>query len=137
MNLFKLLFGSSSNGKSLAETAVDAVDRFSPSDVKKHEMAIEDLKAGDESQNSARQMNQISHDSWLDVFVDAINRMVRPAFTLWAFGQLVGIWDTTTHWENIPPMAWNIIWTIVTFWFGARVIFKDLPSAIRLYKELK
>lgn len=129
--------GSSGNGRSLAETAVDTYERFNPSEVKQHEMSIEQLKAGDESQESARAMELKYHDSWFDIFIDGLNRSVRPFLTFWAIGMLMGWWDTSRHWAEIPEMAWNIIWTIVTFWFGARVLFKDLPGAIRSWRADK
>ena len=132
---FGAVFGSSSNGKSVAETAVDTYERFNPSAVKQHEMSIDDLKAGDSSQEDARKMVLRGHDSWFDIFIDGINRSVRPFMTVWAIGMLMNWWDTTEHWNNIHPMAWNIIWTIVTFWFGSRVIFKDIPAAFAAYKN--
>lgn len=132
---FSAVFGSSDNGKSIAETAVDTYERFNPSEVKVHEMSIEDLQAGDASQNNAREMEIPHHESWFDIFVDGVNRSVRPTMTVWAMGMLFGWWDTSNHWDDIPPMAWNIIWTIVTFWFGARVVFKDLPNAIKFWRK--
>lgn len=129
------LFGNSSNGKGVVQTAVDTYERFDPSAVKLHEMSLEDQTAGDASQDSARKMIVApSHDSWFDILIDGLNRSVRPGFTLWAFGTLVGWWDTTAHWNEIPPMVWNIIWTIITFWFGSRILFKDLPSLVKRLK---
>jgi hypothetical protein len=133
---FKAVFGSSDNGKSIAETAVDTYERFNPGEVKQHEMSIEQQQAGDASQDSARAMIFASHASWFDIFIDGLNRSVRPFFTFWAIGMLMGWWDTTVHWDKIPEMAWNIIWTIVTFWFGSRVIFKDIPLAVKAWKVM-
>jgi len=136
MNIFKALFGSSSNGKGIVTQVSDAVDRWIPSNETKHNQSIEDLKAGDESQKSAREMVLVSHDSWLDIFVDACNRLVRPGITLWVVGGLIGWWDLPRT-GDIDPTMMNIIWTVITFWFGSRVMFKDLPNALKLYKNLK
>lgn len=128
------IFGSSSNGKSVAETAVETYERFNPSKVKQHEMAVDDIKAGDQSQLQAQQMQLKSHDSWFDIFIDGWNRAQRPAYSTYAFLVLTNNVDTI-HFNNIHPMAWNIIWTIIGFWFGTRMIFKDIPAAFAAYKN--
>ena len=130
------LFGSSSNGKGIVTQVSDVADKWNPSETTQHKMSIEDLKAGDASQDSARGMEFVNHASWLDILIDAGNRSVRPLFSLWAFGILSGWW-TGPNTAEIDPMVMNIIWTIVTFWFGARVLFKDLPNAIMGFRNLK
>lgn len=134
---FSAVFGSSDNGKSALELGAETYERFNPGEVKQHEMAIEQQQAGDASQDSARSMSLVHHDSWFDIFIDGVNRSVRPFLTYWAIGMLMGWWDTTVNWDKIPPMAWNIIWTIVTFWFGSRVIFKDIPLAVKAFQALR
>lgn len=119
------LFGGSDKG--IVTEVSDAVDRWVPSAQTKHENSIEDLQAGDASQDSARQMQFPSHDTWFDSLIDGVNRLPRPAITLWAFGVLVGWWDGPKP-EAIDPLTLNIIWTVVTFWFGSRVLFKDVPA---------
>ncbi len=131
-----LLFGSSSNGKGVVGEISDTIDRWNPSPVTEHKMNIEDQQAGDESQNSARNMKQYVHESWLDIFVDAMNRLPRPVITGWVIGGLIGWWELPRT-GDIDPFMQNIIWTVITFWFGSRVIFKDVPRAIQMYKGLK
>lgn len=130
-----LLFGGKSD-KSIVEQAADAIERFAPGEVKRHEMSIEDIKAGDESQRSAQAMVLASHNSWFDILVDGLNRLVRPAFSFWALFVLAGI-VSTDHLIDIPPMAWNIVWTVAGFWFGTRMVMKDIPEAIVAIKALK
>lgn len=136
MNVFtkigKVLFGSSDKG--IVTEVSDAVDKWVPSETTKHKMSIEDLQAGDASQESARSMVIASHSTWFDALVDGLNRMVRPAFTLWAFGVLVGWWPPPAK-GQLDPMTWNIIWTIITFWFGSRMLFKDIPYLVRKFKQ--
>lgn len=123
--------------KGIVEQVSDTFDKWVPSETTKHKMSLEDLTAGDASQDSARKMVFVSHDSWLDIAVDAANRMPRPMFTLWAFGLLVGWWGPPESLTTMSPIVSNILWTIITFWFGSRVLFKDLPNAFKLYKKLK
>jgi len=143
MNIFSvlgsgigMLFGSSSNGKGVVSQVSDAVDRWNPSAETIHNNSLEDLAAGDKSQESARAMVIPHHDSWFDIFIDGMNRSVRPFITFWVMGVLFGWWvapDTGT----IDPVILNIMWTVITFWFGSRVIFKDVPNAISKFSEMK
>jgi len=130
-NVFSAVFGSTGNGKSSLEIAADVYDNRNPGEITKHEMNIENLQAGDASQNGARQMKFQSHESWFDIFVDGINRAVRPFMTIWAFGILVGWWGEPEGFSTMDFMTKNIIWTIITFWFGSRILFKDIPNVIK------
>lgn len=136
MNFFAkiggMLFGGKSD-KGLVEQAADAVERFAPGVVKQHEMAIEDIKSGDESQKNAQQLQLAGHTTLFDVFVDGINRLIRPLFSIWVFLVLANQLSTE-HLAGIPPMAWNIIWTVIGFWFGTRMVFKDIPALINTLK---
>lgn len=130
------LFGSSNNGKGVAGNVSDLVDRWVPSDATKHDQNIENMVAGDASQASARNMAMPHHDSWFDIFIDGANRSVRPFFTYWAIGILAGWWSGPSI-DSIDPFTLNVIWTIIGFWFGGRMLYKDLPAAIMSYKTNK
>ena len=129
------LFGSSDKG--IVTEVSDAVDKWVPSETTRHRMSIEDMQAGDSSQASARGMQLRSHDSWFDILIDGLNRLPRPIITFWVIGVLFGIVPIPVHWEMIPPMVWNVIWTVVTFWFGARMIFKDIPAIYGYVRKMK
>ena len=138
---FGFLFGAG-NGKGVVGEVSDAVDKWSPSPTTKHAMATEnaalsiaDQQAGDASQNSARAMTQVAHDSWFDVAVDGLSRLVRPILTYWVIGGLVGLWPLPTL-CNVDPIMMNIVWTVITFWFGSRTVFKDLPAAYVLVRKI-
>jgi hypothetical protein len=131
-----MLFGSSSNGKGVVGQVSDAVDRWSPSAQTQHENSIEDLQAGDASQASARSMVLVHHDSWFDIFIDGMNRSVRPVITFWVVGVLIGWWEAPRT-DTIDPIVLNIMWTVITFWFGSRVVFKDVPNAIAAFKAIR
>ena len=93
------------------------------------ERAQEDLQ----DTAAARNMQFGSHDSWFDIAVDGFNRMVRPAFAMWAFGELVGWWRVVT--VDISPEKMNLILLIITFYFGGRAVLKDLPSLIKSLRK--
>ena len=130
-----LLFGSNSSDKGVIDSISDTVDKWSPSETTRHKMSIEDQQAGDSSQESARRLKLHSGSTWFDSLIDGLNRLVRPVMTFWVFGILTGMLGIPAHLADIPPMLWNIIWTIVTFWFGSRMLFKDAPKMIAWFKE--
>lgn len=121
--------------KGIVGQVADTVDRFFPSDTTLHKMSLEDQTAGDASQDSARKLTFVSHDSWLDIGVDAFNRMVRPVFTYWGFALLMGWVDPPQHLLTMNPIVLNILWTIITFWFGSRIIVKDIPNVLKWMRK--
>lgn len=131
-----MLFGSSSNGKGIVDQVSDTVDKWHPSETTKHEWSIQDQTAGDASQASARKMVLPTHESWFDILVDALNRLPRPVITFWVIGGLTGLWQLQPL-QGVDPVTMNIVWTVVTFWFGSRVVFKDIPTAIYTYHKVK
>ena len=94
-------------------------------------------KAEEDSKDTtdAREDKGVSHNTWLDVIVDGWNRIVRPGFATWAFGELVGWWNVQT--EKVSAEKMQLIIIIVTFYFGARVLLKDLPSVIKAFRSMK
>lgn len=136
MNILKWIFGGSSSGKSVAETVADVADNYKPGEVTKHNMSIEDQKAGDDSQNSARQMVLLSGgDNWFDIAINGLNRMPRPIVTGWVICILFGWVNEPEHLLNLNPITLNIIWTVITFWFGGRLLVKDIPTAIMSWRK--
>lgn len=137
------VFGAMFGGKKgIIEQVSDTVDKWKPSPVTQHGMDIEASKqsvaeqaAGDESQRSARAMPLPTHGTWFDSLVDGLNRLVRPTITYWIVGGLVGFWQLPRL-GSVDPIMMNIVWTVITFWFGSRLLFKDLPAAYALAMKL-
>ena len=119
---------------SSAERVADIVERWKPSEEKKHEMSLEIEKLVNESQNSARRMAIASHNTWFDVLVDGLNRLVRPWITVWLFGGLVGWWTLPSP-GQVDPFFLNAFYTILVFWFGGRAVLKDLPKALSIIRK--
>jgi hypothetical protein len=124
-----------SGKKGIIEEVSDVADKWIPSDTTKHKMSIEDLQAGDASQAAAQKMVLTSHNSWFDILVDGLNRLPRPLITGWVVAMLFGWVAEPAHLQVMSPMTLNIIWTVITFWFGSRVLFKDIPSLIKSLRK--
>ena len=124
------LFGSGQ--KDIVQETADIVDKFHPSEVTRHELNIEDIKTGDASQASARAYEPArgGYVDKLNLAVDALNRLPRPLFALWAFAVLCGIIPQPSHLNDLNPIVLNMIWTIVGFFFGVRAISQDIPKLL-------
>ena len=129
--MLKLLFGGSSD-KGIVSQAADAIERFAPGEVKQAEMAIDAIKAGDESQKNAQQLVLPTHNDLWNSFIDGLNRLVRPLFSYWILLLLLGF---APQIPTLNAFEQNLVWTIVGFWFGTRMLFKDLPSAIKEWRK--
>jgi hypothetical protein len=111
-----------SGGGKTVEKVTELIDEGIHTEQERSEQDASDTK-------DSRTMQFASHESWFDVLVDGMNRLVRPAFAFWSFGVLVGWWGEKI--KEISPEAMNLILLIVTFYFGGRAILKDLPSVIK------
>lgn len=132
------LFGGSTSGKSPIETVADIADNYKPGQVTQHNMEVESVKVGDESQKEARTfLPKKEGDSWFDTLVDGVNRLPRPLFAFWAFGELAGLIAPPQHLNTLNPVVLNIIWTVIGFYFGIRTITQDLPKLIESWKSMK
>lgn len=120
-NVWGWVKGIFSSGK-VVEKGMDLADEAFHTDQEKAEQDSKDTA-------TAANIPMASHDSWFDILVDGMNRLVRPAFAFWSFGVLVGWWGEKI--KDISPEAMNIILLVVTFFFGGRAILKDLPSVIK------
>lgn len=93
----------------------------------------EQEKSADDQKDldSARQFAAPSNGPGLiNQIVDATNRMIRPSVTIWMIGGFAGWWSLPRI-ETISEYWQNIFKLVITFWFGGRVILKDLPQAIK------
>lgn len=74
---------------------------------------------------------------WFNMFVDGANRLVRPLFT---YGIVLMFWWAATNPQEfavyiktlqiVPESMWTIMWTIIGFWFGGRILEnRSLPSS--------
>lgn len=68
--------------------------------------------------------------------IDSVNRSVRPVMTYWAMGCLIGWWSSPAL-ESVSPFMQSLIYLIVTFWFGGRVVMQDVPKMLGALSDLK
>jgi hypothetical protein len=148
--LFKILpafFGSSNNGRGLSQglgsgnggifgAVVSVIDKFFPSAETRQKNDESDKTANAESQNSARAMKFKSHDSWLDILVDAWNRSIRPMVTTGLVGIWFGWWDAPDL-SMMHPFYVVMTQIVFTFWFGGRFVTKDIVPAIQKWQDRK
>lgn len=130
MGFFKaigsFLFGG--GGAKTVEKVADIADKAFHTEQEKTETDQKDLA-------DARAMQMTSHSSLFDVFVDGLNRLVRPGVTLWIIGGFIGWWVLPAS-DTVDVFWQNTFWVVLTFWFGGRALLRDLPAAIRMMRGL-
>lgn len=128
--------GTAEVGTEVATKIADIVERWKPGETTKHEMRMDMERAFAESQASAR-----AHDAPLnsglaifDATINGVNRLVRPTVTLFVFGGLLGYWALPDL-RNADPIWYEYGQIILVFWFGGRVVSKDIPAAIKFLRQ--
>lgn len=130
--LLPLFFGSSKNGRSV----VDVIERFIPSAASIAENEQKDKEANAKSQDNARSLKFTSHESWLDIIIDAWNRSIRPMITTGLIGIWFGWWEAPAL-DDLNPFYIQMTMIVFTFWFGGRFVTKDIMPAIQAWRERK
>jgi len=131
-SILPLFFGSSKNGRSV----VDVVERFIPSAASIEEDEQKDKAANAESQADARKMQFKTHESWLDIIIDAWNRAIRPMITTGLIGIWFGWWQAPDL-TGLNPFYIQMTMIVFTFWFGGRFVTKDIMPAVQKWQERK
>lgn len=127
-----LIGGTAKAGLGIAEGISDIVERWKPGEKAKHDMSMEINKLVEDSYASARQHDQPMNSGLpiIDGLVNGINRLIRPWVTVTVIGSLFGYWELPPP-DQIDPQYWGMAKIILSFWFGGRALFKDLPSAVK------
>jgi hypothetical protein len=81
---------------------------------------------------------------WMTVWIldvigrvtDATNHLLRPAMMVWIIGGFMKQWSLPNPGE-IDPQLWTVFMIMVTFWFGARTLVKDIPAVWTAIKSMK
>ena len=84
--------------------------------------------------------------TWWDSFIDGLNRLPRPFMTFGTIGMFAwcvidppAFGDAMIQLAKVPEALWWILWTIVGFWFGGKMISKDIkytPPSVENIKAL-
>ena len=121
----------------VVEKGADIVERWAPGAERKHEMALEIDKTIADSIESARGHAAPGEtSSWWDSLANGLNRLIRPAATLGFLGGLFGLWPLPEV-GAIDPIVLGWMENVIIFWFGGRVLLKDLPSAIKYLRAVR
>ena len=126
-------------GEAITKTAdgiADIVEKWHPGEIKKHELTMEINEFLEKSYENARQHDQPMNSGVLvvDAIVNGINRLIRPWVTITVVGSLFGYWELPPP-QSIDPQYWVIVQGVLGFYFGGRMLFKDIPTAIKFLKK--
>lgn len=148
MGLLSKIFGAptvAAKGAAGAATEVakgvsGIVERWIPSAASKAEASLEIEKLIQEAAASARLYSPTSGgDSRfmmvVNGLVDASARMIRPGVTIMLVGGIFGWWPISV--KNLDPVVLGWGQSVMVFWFGARTLFKDVPSLIAAIKQAR
>lgn len=125
-------FTGSGGGK-----AMDLADEAFHTGQEKAELDAKDLASARSMQFSQADYSKMPpFVAIINVIVDAISRVIRPGVTIWVIGGIAGQWELPDS-KEVGPEWWAVFWLIITFWFGGRVLLKDLPSAIAAIAKLR
>ena len=123
--------GAAKAGLNIAGGIADIVERWNPGDSKNVQFTKELTSVVNGSYDSARK-HDAPMDSgvrWLDGAVNGVNRLIRPWVTITVIGSLFGYWNLPPP-QNVAPEYWIMIQIILGFWFGGRLVTKDIPAAL-------
>lgn len=132
--LGKAVTGFFGGGKTV-EKVTEIADEAFHTDQEKAEDRAALVDVDQKDLASARAMQMAGHTSWLDIFVDAWSRVIRPGVTTYLIGGWIGWWAFPAP-GSIDPFWQNVSILVLTFWFGGRALLKDLPDAIRKMRGL-
>lgn len=133
--------------KEVADAAVgtasgisDIVERWAPSERAKAEMASQLNAVIQQNVASARSYDpRTLGGGWvgemINLIVDAASRTIRPGVTILLIGGVFGWWPVET--QTMDPIVMGWAEATIIFWFGARTLFKDLPSLVKTLKDIR
>ena len=77
--------------------------------------------------------------TWWDSLVDGLNRLPRPVMTFgtiglfaWVVIDPIAFTEAMVALSAVPEPLWMILVTIIAFWFGGKILQKDLPARWRV-----
>lgn len=126
------LGGSTANaGLGVANGIADIIERWKPGDATNVAFVKELTTLVNNSYDSARKHDTPMNSGikWVDAVVNGVNRLIRPWVTITVIGSLFGYWNLPPP-QSVEPEYWIMIQVILGFWFGGRLVTKDIPAAL-------
>ncbi len=81
----------------------------------------------------AAEFRHLQGRTWWDSLIDGLNRLPRPVMTfgtlalfVWCVADPPAFIEAMGALSAVPEMLWVIFLTIVSFWFGGKLLAKDL-----------
>ena len=140
MVILSTIAGAFGSGASKAVTdtvsgVANVVEKWAPTEKDKADMTVELNKLVE----SARAYNPTSPGTgktaeFINVLVDSITRLIRPAVTIIIFGGLFGFWHIGVKSTDPFIVSWGQ--DLMAFWFGARTLVKDLPALVKTMRDV-
>lgn len=126
------LSGAGDAATKVSGDIADIVERWKPGEGKKHEMTMEINEYIQKTYEDARKHDRPMDSGVpiIDGVVNGVNRLIRPWVTITVIGSLFGYWDLPPP-ASIEPQYWTITQIILGFWFGGRLLVKDIPQGIK------
>ena len=123
--------GAAKAGLNIAGGIADIVERWNPGDSKNVQFTKELTSVVNASYDSARRHDAPMQSGvrWLDGVVNGVNRLIRPWVTITVIGSLFGYWNLPPT-QNVAPEYWVMVQIVLGFWFGGRLVTKDIPAAL-------
>jgi len=150
MGAVNLLFGTSLGGGGGAGSAADIgkiADKILPmSDREKTAATSEDLESARDYEAPIMPKADLIISqgilafllSWIlaaaSSIVNVLNHAIRPVGFVWLAGGVSGWWKLPDP-GLVDPQWWAAFWTVLTFFYGGRMIIKDLPTVIKAFRK--
>ena len=144
MGWFQKLFGGAASGAATGvvkavEGVSGVVERWKPSDAARF---AQDVQMESETQKHIAEARSYDPRStgggvvgeFCNVIVDVVSRAIRPGVTILLLGACFGWWNLPAP-TSIPEVYFMWTQSVITFWFGARTIFKDIPGFIKAVRR--
>lgn len=124
----------------VVDKAADTYERFKGSERQDHQHARENFGDASKATDEARKYdprttgnNVVSE--WINVVVDALNRLIRPMVAILLIGGTFGMWNLSVTTTDPIVLGWTE--AVVGFYFGVRAITQDLPRLLAALKALR
>jgi len=85
-------------------------------------LAISEMQYGSEASN------------WFDRIINGLNRLPRPIIVFWVIGMLFDWWSVPETLKD--PTVASLVGIVIGFFFGQRMIAKELPAAMGAVSKL-
>jgi len=124
----------------VAEGTADIVERWKPSEKAKHDMREDSLEHEAKHTQEAREYDPRTtgtnvFSEWINVTVDALNRLIRPGCAILLIGGTFGLWDLAVTTTDPVVLGWTE--AVVGFYFGVRAVTQDIPRLLEAIKKLR